>query len=77
MTVSAAPIVRIRDLVKEYRRGSEVVRVLDGLSLEIARGDAALTAEGLVDLGGRELGDGALASEIGRASCRERVSVVV
>ncbi len=39
MTDSAAPIVRIRDLVKEYRRGSEVVRVLDGLSLEIARGD--------------------------------------
>jgi putative ABC transport system ATP-binding protein len=38
--VSAAPaIVRIRDLVKEYRRGSEVVRVLDGLSLEIATGD--------------------------------------
>jgi putative ABC transport system ATP-binding protein len=38
--VSAAPaIVRIRDLVKEYRRGAEVVRVLDGLSLEIATGD--------------------------------------
>jgi putative ABC transport system ATP-binding protein len=34
-----APIVLIRDLVKEYRRGSEVVRVLDGLSLEIASGD--------------------------------------
>jgi putative ABC transport system ATP-binding protein len=33
------PIVRIRDLVKEYRRGAEVVRVLDGLSLEIAAGD--------------------------------------
>ena len=33
------PIVRIRDLVKEYRRGAEVVRVLDGLSLDIARGD--------------------------------------
>ena len=32
-------IVRIRDLVKEYRRGAEVVRVLDGLSLEIAPGD--------------------------------------
>jgi putative ABC transport system ATP-binding protein len=32
-------IVRIRDLVKEYRRGAEVVRVLDGLSLEIAAGD--------------------------------------
>ncbi len=38
MTVPA-PIVRIRDLVKEYRRGAEVVRVLDGLSLEIAAGD--------------------------------------
>jgi putative ABC transport system ATP-binding protein len=34
-----APVVRIRDLVKEYRRGAEVVRVLDGLSLEIAAGD--------------------------------------
>jgi len=34
-----APIVRIRDLVKEYRRGAEVVRVLDGLSLDIATGD--------------------------------------
>ena len=38
MTV-ATPIVAIRDLVKEYRRGAEVVRVLDGLSLEIATGD--------------------------------------
>jgi putative ABC transport system ATP-binding protein len=34
-----APVVRIRELVKEYRRGAEVVRVLDGLSLEIAAGD--------------------------------------
>jgi putative ABC transport system ATP-binding protein len=34
-----APIVRIRSLVKEYRRGAEVVRVLDGLSLDIATGD--------------------------------------
>ena len=34
-----APIVRIHELVKEYRRGAEVVRVLDGLSLEIAAGD--------------------------------------
>jgi putative ABC transport system ATP-binding protein len=33
------PIVRIRDLVKDYRRGAEVVRVLDGLSLEIDAGD--------------------------------------
>jgi putative ABC transport system ATP-binding protein len=32
-------IVRIRDLVKEYRRGSESVRVLDGLTLEIEQGD--------------------------------------
>ncbi|MFO1408745.1 MAG: ABC transporter ATP-binding protein [Steroidobacteraceae bacterium] len=38
--MSAAPaIVRIRDLVKEYRRGTEAVRVLDGLTLEIERGD--------------------------------------
>ena len=36
---ASRPIVRIRDLVKEYRRGAEVVRVLDGLSLEIAQGD--------------------------------------
>lgn len=35
----AESIVRIRDLVKEYRRGVEVVRVLDGLSFEIASGD--------------------------------------
>ena len=39
MTGAAAEIVRIRDLVKEYRRGAEVVRVLDGLSLDIAAGD--------------------------------------
>jgi putative ABC transport system ATP-binding protein len=32
-------IVRIRDLVKDYRRGSETVRVLDGLSLDIQQGD--------------------------------------
>ena len=38
MTV-AKSIVLIRELVKEYRRGAEVVRVLDGLSLEIAAGD--------------------------------------
>ncbi len=38
MTV-AESIVRIRDLVKEYRRGTEVVRVLQGLSLDIERGD--------------------------------------
>jgi putative ABC transport system ATP-binding protein len=37
--VAAAPIVRIRGLVKVYRRGAETVRVLDGLSLEIAAGD--------------------------------------
>ena len=36
---TAPPIVRIRDLVKEYRRGAEVVRVLDGLSLDIRQGD--------------------------------------
>jgi len=37
--VAATPIVRIRGLVKVYRRGAETVRVLDGLSLEIAAGD--------------------------------------
>ena len=37
--VAAPPIVRIRDLVKKYRRGAEVVRVLDGLSLDIRQGD--------------------------------------
>ena len=35
----APSIVRIRDLVKDYRRGAEVVRVLDGLSLDIKAGD--------------------------------------
>ncbi len=33
------PLVRIRDLYKEYRRGPEVVKVLDGLSLRIEAGD--------------------------------------
>lgn len=37
--MGAAPIVRIRDLVKVYQRGAETVRVLDGLSLDIAAGD--------------------------------------
>jgi putative ABC transport system ATP-binding protein len=36
---TAQPIVRIRDLVKEYRRGAEKIRVLDGLSLDIRQGD--------------------------------------
>jgi putative ABC transport system ATP-binding protein len=34
-----APLVRIRGLGKEYRRGDEVVPVLAGLDLDIARGD--------------------------------------
>ena len=33
------PVVVIRNLVKEFRRGPEVIRVLDGLSLDIAAGD--------------------------------------
>jgi putative ABC transport system ATP-binding protein len=37
--IDGRAIVRIRDLVKEYRRGAEAVRVLDGLSLDIAQGD--------------------------------------
>ncbi len=35
----AAPLVRIRDLYKEFRRGPEVVHVLDGLSLDIEAGE--------------------------------------
>ena len=33
------PLVRIRELYKEFRRGPEVVHVLDGLSLDIEAGD--------------------------------------
>jgi len=33
------PLVRIADLYKEFRRGPEVVKVLDGLSLGIEAGD--------------------------------------
>jgi len=33
------PLVRIVDLYKEYRRGPEVVKVLDGLSIGIEAGD--------------------------------------
>jgi putative ABC transport system ATP-binding protein len=32
-------LVRVRDLVKEYRRAAEVLRVLDGLSLDLYRGE--------------------------------------
>jgi putative ABC transport system ATP-binding protein len=39
MNVAGTSIVRIRDLVKVYRRGVEEVRVLDGLSLDIDAGD--------------------------------------
>ena len=35
----ASALVRIRDLYKEYRRGPEVVHVLDGLSLDIEAGE--------------------------------------
>ncbi len=33
------PLIHLRDLVKEYRRGTERLRVLDGLSLEIGEGE--------------------------------------
>jgi putative ABC transport system ATP-binding protein len=39
MNVAGTSIVRIRDLVKVYRRGVEEVRVLDGLSFDIDAGD--------------------------------------
>jgi putative ABC transport system ATP-binding protein len=34
-----APLVEVRGLTKEYRRGDEIVPVLAGLDLDIARGD--------------------------------------
>ena len=37
MTIES--LVRIRNLEKDYRRGPEIVRVLDGLSLDITAGD--------------------------------------
>ena len=39
VAAAGTSIVRIRDLVKDYRRGAETVRVLDGLSLDIQQGD--------------------------------------
>jgi putative ABC transport system ATP-binding protein len=39
LAAAGTPIVRIRDLVKDYHRGAETVRVLDGLSLDIQQGD--------------------------------------
>jgi putative ABC transport system ATP-binding protein len=39
VAAAGTSIVRIRDLVKDYRRGAETVRVLDGLSLDIRHGD--------------------------------------
>jgi putative ABC transport system ATP-binding protein len=36
---SAPPIVEVRDLVKSYRRGGQVVPVLAGLSFDIAQGE--------------------------------------
>ncbi|MEX6725116.1 ABC transporter ATP-binding protein [Parapedomonas caeni] len=33
------PLIRCRDLTKHFRMGSEVVRALDGVSLDIARGE--------------------------------------
>ena len=39
VAATGTSIVRIRDLVKDYRRGAETVRVLDGLSLDIRQGD--------------------------------------
>ncbi len=37
MTEAAEIIVQVRDLVKEYRGEGETVRVIDGLSLDVAR----------------------------------------
>jgi putative ABC transport system ATP-binding protein len=37
--MSEAPLVRVRGLRKNYQRGAETVHVLDGLELEVPRGD--------------------------------------
>jgi putative ABC transport system ATP-binding protein len=37
--VTAAPVVQIRNLVKSYRRGSQVIPVLEDISLDICPGD--------------------------------------
>ncbi|HEU4531852.1 MAG TPA: ABC transporter ATP-binding protein [Steroidobacteraceae bacterium] len=37
--MAEAPLVRVRGLRKNYQRGAETVHVLDGLDLEVPRGD--------------------------------------
>ena len=39
MEASNEPIVRIRDLSKAYRRGTQVIPVLSGINFDIARGE--------------------------------------
>lgn len=39
MTVHSDPLVRLRSVVREYRRGSETLRILSDLDLEVARGE--------------------------------------
>ena len=58
------PLVEIKHLVKSYTRGDQIVPVLHDITLDIARGD-------FISLMGPS------GSEIGRASCRERVCYAV
>ncbi|UFS68912.1 ABC transporter ATP-binding protein [Geomonas sp. RF6] len=39
MPETASPIVSIRDLAKSYRRGSQLIPVLDGITFDIAQGE--------------------------------------
>ena len=39
MNVSVKPVVEIRNLVKSYRRGDQIIRVLTGITFDIAAGD--------------------------------------
>src|SRR5262245_55526502 len=36
----APPVITTTDLVKEYRRGAERIRALDGVSLEVGQGES-------------------------------------
>ena len=39
MNQPAQPVVEIRNLVKSYRRGDQIVPVLTGITFDIAAGD--------------------------------------
>ena len=66
------PAVEIRNLVKSYRRGGQIVPVLTGITFDIAGGDF-VALMGPSGSGKSTLLNLIAGIEIGRASCRERV----